>query len=158
MTLTYGSTPLSDHNSWALATTTLTTDSTVGAIDIVGWEIKYPVTATATGTATSTARSATVTATSTSTTLPSSIKDEASASGNGLTTAGVGAVGIIALLLAIYFLRQRQRLIMRSQQPVTAYQYYPPTQRNSRPTELPGFQGMPGDAWGSSPVEMETRY
>ncbi|PWY90679.1 hypothetical protein BO70DRAFT_283656, partial [Aspergillus heteromorphus CBS 117.55] len=166
MTLTYASTPLNNHTDWTIVTTTLTTDSTVGAIDIVGWEIKYPVTVAATATSTSTGDSTASTSTSTSSTLPTSIEDQSSNSDNGISTAskigigigaGVGAVGIIALLLAFYLFHQRKKLAMQSRQPVAAYEYYPPVVRNSRPTELQGFRGMPGDAWGSPPVEMGAR-
>lgn len=163
-TLTYGSTPLSDHTAWTIATTTLTTDSTVGAIDIVGWEIKYPVTATATAISTSTSTAST--SSSTLTSVPSTAEDNTSTSDNSLSAGakagigigvGVGAVGIIALILALFLFNQRKRLAINSQQPVAAYAYYPPFARNAKPAELPGFRGMPGDAWASSPVEMGER-
>ncbi|GLA01985.1 hypothetical protein AnigIFM60653_001278 [Aspergillus niger] len=149
--------------AWAMATTTLTTDSTVGAIDIVGWEIKFPVTATAKATSTSTS---TASISSTLTSLPSATEDSNTASGNALSAGakagigigvGVGAVGIIALILALFLFNKRKRLAMSNQQPVAAYAYYPPIARNARPAELPGYRGMPGDAWASSPVEMGER-
>ncbi|KAJ5441719.1 hypothetical protein N7491_004125 [Penicillium cf. griseofulvum] len=115
MTLTYGSTASDDSTSWSMATTTMTSSSTVGAIGIVGWNIKYPSTATATS-----MTSATATTPSTSTTSMTSATSQNSNSGSpsSLDTGakigigvgiGVGAIGVIALLTTLYLFRRRKQ-------------------------------------------------
>ncbi|KAJ5588161.1 hypothetical protein N7537_010839 [Penicillium hordei] len=127
MTLTYGSTANDDSSSWSMATTTMTSSSTVGAIGIVGWNIKYPSTATATSTtsATTTTPSTSVTSQNSNSSSPSSL-DTGAKIGIGVGI-GVGAIGVIALLTALYlFRRRKQRTAAEPDQSLSHYYSQPP--------------------------------
>ena len=178
MILTYGSTAYDDSTSWSMATTTMTSSSTVGAIGIVGWNIKYPTTATSTSmtsTPTSTTQS------STTTTIPLATASAASqspsvsgsSSGSSLTTGaktgigvgiGVGAIGVIALLAALYLFRQRkQRTEMEPAQSLPPHYSQPPAIPVSQapyqpqyPSELDAVKFLPGQG-GNAPAELPSR-
>lgn len=126
MVLTYGSTAYDDSTSWSMATTTLAHPSTVGAIAIKGWNVNIPeTTSTSTPTPTSTRATTSISTTgSPSTTAATNglSSENLSASNSGsseeLSTgakagigigAAVGAIGIIALLVALYFFRQKKQ-------------------------------------------------
>ncbi|RHZ72042.1 hypothetical protein CDV55_106432 [Aspergillus turcosus] len=150
-TLTYASTPYGDSTAWKTATTTLSQSSTVGAIGVVGWNIKF-----ATPASTSTSTSVTSTSTSagpdtTSETAAPSATSSSSAA--GLTTGakvgigvgvGVGGVGAIALFVALYTLLRRRKEAV----PNTPVHYS--QQQPAWPSELPGS----AKPTPSSPAEL----
>ncbi|KAB8255367.1 hypothetical protein BDV32DRAFT_142082 [Aspergillus pseudonomiae] len=114
MTLTYASTPYSDKTAWKTETTTVSKSSTVGAIAVVGWNIRFATpTPTLTPTATSTTTSGTRSAsseTTTSITTSSTHGDLTIGAKVGIGVGvGVGAIGVIALLVALYFFKHRKR-------------------------------------------------
>ncbi|KAJ5918617.1 hypothetical protein N7466_010609 [Penicillium verhagenii] len=82
MTLTYGSTS-DDSDSFTIATTTMSSSSTVGAIAIVGWNVQYVVSATASVTSSSIATSA---STSTSTSISTSTATAATTATSAATS------------------------------------------------------------------------
>ncbi|KGO75606.1 hypothetical protein PITC_050360 [Penicillium italicum] len=176
MTLTYGSTAYDDSTSWSMATTTLTSISTVGAIGLVGWNIKYPSTATATSmTSTTTTTPSTSTATSmtsATTTTPSTSatsQNSNSGSSSGLDTGakigigigiGVGAIGVIALLTTLYlFRRRKQRTTAEPDQSLSYHYPQPPAMsipqapyQQQSPAELDAPKLRP-----SQPAELSSR-
>lgn len=113
MTLTFGSTSYGDSTSWSIATTTLDSSSTVGAIGIVGWNLAIstpPPTSTpmtTTQSSTSTTASHTSTSTSSPTSSDSGGLSSGAKAGIGVGVA-VGAIGVIALIVAIFLLRRRK--------------------------------------------------
>jgi hypothetical protein len=174
MVLTYGSTASGDSTSWSIATTTLTASSTVGAIGIQGWNIKYPTTATSTSiTSTTTQSSSTTPITSTTASAASqNLSTSSSGSGSGLTTGaktgigvgvGVGAIGVIALLAALSLFRKRKQ-ITETQPAQSLYSHYsqPPTmsvpqpQYQQYPAELNAIKLLPGEG-GNPPAELPSR-
>ncbi|KAB8234047.1 uncharacterized protein BDW43DRAFT_66959 [Aspergillus alliaceus] len=160
MILTYASTPSGDSTAWKIVTTTLSKSSTVGAIAVVGWNIKFP------GTTTSTTASTTSINKSTSASATPSISSEiatsttSSTSGSDLTTGtkvgigvgvGVGALGVIALLVALYFYTHRkERTIpdLHPQQPPISQANWQP----ALPAELYTAKHHPGE--GEPPAEL----
>lgn len=177
MTLTYGSTASGVSTSWAMATTTLTASSTVGAIGIQGWNIKYyTTTATSTSITSTTMQSSSTTLTTSTTGSAASqnLSTSSSSSGSGLTTGvktgigvgvGVGAIGVIALLAAFYLFRKRKKRTETelaqslyphySQSPamsVSQAQYYQPRY----PAELNAIKLLPGEG-GNPPAELPSR-
>lgn len=111
MILTFGSTSYGDSSDWTMATTTMDSSSTVGAIGIVGWNVQF------TPTPTSTPMTASLSSTSTSQTATSTSPPSSSASSGGLSSGAkagigvgvaVGAIGVLALIVAIFLLRRRK--------------------------------------------------
>lgn len=163
-TLTYASTPSDDSTAWETATTTLSRSSTVGAIGVVGWNIKV-ATPTPSSTSTyvssdTTSETASASATSASTSATSATS---SSSSDGLTTGakagigvgvGVGGVGAIALFAALYFFLRRRKEAMPNT-PVHYPQQQPPMphvnwQQPAWTSELPG----PTKPTPASPAEL----
>lgn len=118
-------------SSWTVTTSTLTvSSSTVGAIGIVGWNIKEPASSTGTGTSTrdlvssghsfspTPASSATEAKASTATsTTPSSQASNLSATG-GLSTGAtigvglgvaLGVIGVVSLVVAVCLMRRKRQ-------------------------------------------------
>ncbi|KAJ5628946.1 hypothetical protein N7490_011174 [Penicillium lividum] len=168
MTMTYGSTS-DDSASFTMATTTMSSSSTVGAIAIVGWNVQYVVSVTASATSTSTAIStATSTDTSTSTTLTdssttlstSSNASETSGSntGGGLSVGaktgiglgvGLGGIGVIAFIAALWiFARRRKAPKGRTLSELPGSTQ--PTQQAHFPGALRGSTTVPRELDGSS--------
>ncbi|KGO40815.1 hypothetical protein PEXP_086270 [Penicillium expansum] len=179
MTLTYGSTASDDSTSWSMATTTMTSSSTVGAIAIVGWNIKYPTTATSTSitstpslTTQSLATQSSSTITTTTPAASPSLSVSSSNSESSLTTGakagigigiGVGAIGVIVLLIALYLFRKRkeraamepaQNLYHHSQPPVMSISEAPYQQQYH--AELDAANLRPGQG-GNSPAELSSQ-
>lgn len=150
MTLTYASTPYGDSTAWKTATTTLSRTSTVGAIGVVGWNIKL---ATPTRTSTSTSLGPDTTS---ATSIPSAISSATPSatsisSSGGLTTGakagigvgvGVGGVGAIALFVALYkFLRRRKEAVPDTPVHYSQQQFSMAQEKLQQPpwpSELPG--------------------
>jgi hypothetical protein len=184
VTLTYASTPFGVSTAWKTATTTLSRNSYVGAIGVVGWNIKF-ATPTSTSTSTSVASiSTSATLTSTSATLapvsatstsfsvgldttsqtaaPSAISSSSAA---GLTTGakvgigvgvGVGGVGAIALFVALYtLLRRRKEAVPNTPAPVYYLQQQPPKpERNWQQPAWPLELPGPTKHTPPSPAEL----
>lgn len=113
MTLTFGSTSYGDSTSWSIATTTMDTSSTVGAIAIVGWNLAVSTTPTSTPMTTTLSSTSTAsTASQTSTSSPSNSDSSGGLSSGAKAGIGVGvavgAIGVIALIVAIFLLRRRK--------------------------------------------------
>ncbi|KAF2084082.1 hypothetical protein K490DRAFT_49939 [Saccharata proteae CBS 121410] len=129
MTLTYAWTSTSTDD-WRIGTTTMTSSSTVGAIAVVGWNVKRTA-VTATSSSTSSSTSSTVPAQTSSATptgaaemisdtatAASSITADSSEPLSSTTTAlkaGIGiavclgVIGLIALVVAVWLLRRRKK-------------------------------------------------
>ncbi|KAF2764175.1 hypothetical protein EJ03DRAFT_392198 [Teratosphaeria nubilosa] len=129
--LTYGSTSALDSDDWSIATTTLRSASTVGAIAVVGWNIAQTTSVSSTSTASWTTSTPSLTSsptpTSATSSAPLSIQStSASSSNDGLptgTAAGigvgvaVGAIGAIALIAALLMVRKRRKAQSRDATP-----------------------------------------
>ncbi len=177
MTLTYGSTAYDDSTSWSMATTTMTSSSTVGAIGIVGWNIKYPTTATSTSMTSTpsltTQSSSTQSSSTTASAASPNLSVSSSSSGSSLTTGAktgigvgvsVGAIGVVALLAALYLFRQRkQRTEAEPAQSLSSYYSQPPVMsvpqasyQQQYPAELNAIKVLPGQG-DNSPAELPSR-
>lgn len=119
--LTYASTSESNSNSWRLTSVTLSESSTVGAIAVVGWNVKRAVANTTTTSSTifSTSTSSAAvssqtpsipspTPTTTPSTTPSSSLSSGAKTGIGVGAA-LGTIGLIALMAAIWLFRRGKR-------------------------------------------------
>ncbi|KAL4745270.1 hypothetical protein BDW72DRAFT_61896 [Aspergillus terricola var. indicus] len=166
MTITYASTPSDDSTAWTIVTTTLSRSSTVGAIGVVGWNMKIATTTSPTATSTTTSSTTTSTATSASSATPVATDESTVAaattttdSASGLSTGakvgigvgvGVGALGVVALLVALYLYTRRNKQPMSSQpdakaqpmpqtneQPVWPSELYAPARPNQWPARAP---------------------
>ena len=116
--LTYASassSPAPSPDDWSTVTTTLDTDSTVGAVAVVGWNIKGATSPTPSPT---TSPSNTASATGDTSTNPSLPSPTQTTPDNGLSSgakAGIGVgvalgvLGILALLATFFLLRRRRR-------------------------------------------------
>ncbi|KAI1851344.1 hypothetical protein JX266_003419 [Neoarthrinium moseri] len=197
MVLTYASTSGIATTSWSTATTTLTRNVGVGAIAVVGWNIKQTTSTTTSSDVLETASilvtdtqgsapriSSGSIATSTEQQATGAIQTSASTdsqaapilgSSGGLSAGSsigigvgvaVGFIGIVALLIALYMVRNRRRRLQQSAaadpppevhtDPMSAYQQDPPMQStygnkfiyeasdHSRPAdmELDGTHGL----------------
>lgn len=183
MTLTYGSTAYDDSTSWSMATTTITSSSTIGAIGIVGWNIKYPTTATSTSMASTPSLTTQSSSTQSSTTMttPSTTASAASqnpsvsssSSSSNLTTGAktgigvgvsVGAIGVIALLTTLYLFRQRKQRteteLVQSLPPYysqsSAMSVPQASYQPQYPAELNAIKVLPGQG-GNLPAELPSR-
>ncbi|KAI0595169.1 hypothetical protein F4775DRAFT_570407 [Biscogniauxia sp. FL1348] len=151
MTLTFASTSEDNSESWSTATTTLRSDSSVGAIAIVGWNlhrISHTTSSTTTKTTPPTSLGTTLSSSTTSpnpttssiasmplqptnTPDPSNGISSSAAAGIGIG-AGLSAVGIVALVVAICVARRRKRrALIDSMGSVAVNRYYPPANQTA---------------------------
>ncbi|KAE8353758.1 hypothetical protein BDV28DRAFT_132534 [Aspergillus coremiiformis] len=161
MILTYASTPYGVSTAWKTVTTTLSRSSTVGAIAVVGWNIRFaattPITTSSISTSTTTPDTSSAIDTSAPTSTSGGDLSLSAKVGIGVGVA-VGALGVISLLVAFYFFTQRTQRTSRTtpdppepdpQQPVMF-------QMNSQPAwpvELDGTKHRPGEG-AVSPAEL----
>ncbi|KAI9662259.1 MAG: hypothetical protein M1821_008426 [Bathelium mastoideum] len=118
--LTYASasnSPAPSPEHWTTVSTTLDSDTTVGAVAVVGWNIKGATSSTPSSTTTS-PPSTTASATGDTSTNPSLPSPTQTTSDSGLSSgakAGIGVgvafgvLGILALLATVFLLRRRRR-------------------------------------------------
>ncbi|KAI1807001.1 hypothetical protein F4811DRAFT_62427 [Daldinia bambusicola] len=120
MRLTYASTSTANSEIWSTETTSLSENSYVGAIAIVGWNIEFAKPTTIDDSSKSVTLSSNSTPTSGFTSTSSSLQSPSPSSsdpphmspgvaaGIGLGV-GFGVVGIIALLVTLFLMRRRKR-------------------------------------------------
>ncbi|PYI23511.1 hypothetical protein BO99DRAFT_439794 [Aspergillus violaceofuscus CBS 115571] len=160
MVLTYASTPSGEDTPWRIATTTLTRSWTVGAIAVVGWNICYdavtltsPATTTVASITTAPELPSSITSSTDTRTLPTGIKV-----GIGVG-AGLGVLGILALLAALCIFRRRKRqkattktvsVLYHEQRPGSGRDW----RRTQWPVELDGTRGAAGKGY-RSPAELD---
>ncbi|KAI1490880.1 hypothetical protein F5X96DRAFT_512519 [Biscogniauxia mediterranea] len=156
MTLTFASTSEDNSESWSTATTALASDSSVGAIAIVGWNMhrtSHTTSPTTTMTTPPISLSTTFSSianspnptTSSSVSMPlqptdtpgqSSGISSGTAAGIGIG-AGLSAVGVIALIVAICVTRRRKRrALIDNLGTVAVNGYYPPANHTAVPWQV----------------------
>ncbi|KPM41817.1 hypothetical protein AK830_g4751 [Neonectria ditissima] len=152
-TLTFMSTREGESTSWKEATTTLDASSTIGAIAVVGWNIRATTSSSPSSTAASGTSSTSSTASSTTqSTIPSSTSTSQptdvgqSAGLSTSTTIGVGVgvalgvIGIAALGVAIFLIRRKKAKTKKAETANTAPAYYEYPGPHSRYHEYPQHQ------------------
>lgn len=178
MILTYASTPSGEATSWKIVTTTLTRSWTVGAIAVVGWNIRYDAvtpTATATATTASITTGPELPSTFSSSGIPSTTSNNTSTSApappmvtrtlpTGIKVgigvgAGLGVLGVSALLAALYIFRRRKRQQATTKSVSVLYNEQRPGsrgdwRRTQWPVELDGTRGAAVKAY-RYPAELD---
>lgn len=160
VTLTYASTPMAASTSWTIVTTTLTQTTSVGAIAVVGWNVKRAgattTTTMASASTTSNSTASAVSSTTSSTALPSSSSTPPSDLSLGAKVGiglgvSLGVIGLMMLLLAMCILR-RQKQHQNQTPPYIGQNVdaagFAPGREEVEPKELP-TNGMVPELMGS---------
>ncbi|KAI1356099.1 hypothetical protein F5Y01DRAFT_268530 [Xylaria sp. FL0043] len=147
MLLTYASTSADNSDSWYTKTTSLAASSTVGAIAIVGWNIKLATSTTIKSTSSSaiSTRSNPIStpspvSVSSSSPSPSSSSTNSSHISPGIAAGigvgvGLGVIGTASLLVVLYLMKRRKRRRL-TETPSIHHQDYGVVQAEGLPQEL----------------------